>query len=231
MNKRAIIIVLAIIVAVVGFLLLTDPKDGGAGTPSEHKTGAGTTGVTLVEYGDFQCPACGQFFPIVQQVKAHYGDQITFQFRNFPLESIHKNARAAARAAEAASKQNKFWEMHDMLYETQTQWQDTSNPVSLFEGFAEKLGLDKSKFSEDYKSSEVSGTISADLQAGKNLGVSSTPTFFLNGQKLDPNPQGLDAFLAVIDAKIEELTGKKPETKQTEAKPEESSTGELNQDQ
>ncbi len=222
MNKKTIMIVIAIIVGVIGFLVLTQPKEEAAGTPSEHKIGAGTTGVTLVEYGDFQCPGCGSYYPILKQVKEYYGDKITFQFRHFPLETIHKNARAAARAAEAAGMQGKFWEMHNKIYENQAQWENASNPVSIFEGYADSIGLNKEKFATDYKNSEVSATISADLKAGRELGVDSTPTFFLNGQKLDPNPSGFEQFKELIDAKITELSKnsdenqEKPEQKQSE---------------
>lgn len=236
MNKKTILIVLAIIIGVIGFLILTDPKESSSAAPSEHKVGAGTSGVTLIEYGDFQCPACAQYYPVLQQVKEHYGDKITFQFRHFPLESIHPNARAAARAAEAASKQNKFWEMHDKLFESQTQWQDTKDPISVFEGYAESLGLDKAKFTEDYKSSTVSETITADLSAGRTAGAQSTPTFILNGQKLDPNPAGsLESFIELIDAKIAEISGQSSSgenennNQNPESKPEESSDSNTNQ--
>lgn len=209
MNLKVILIVLAVIFGVVGFLILTDPKEETAGSVSNHTVGQGNTGVTLVEYGDFQCPGCRQYYPILKQVKEYYGDKITFQFKHFPLESIHKNARAAARAAEAAGKQDKFWEMHDKLFDTQDQWKDTPDPISVFEGYAEELGLDKTKFTNDYKDQETSRTITADLQSGRDLGVSSTPTFALNGKLIEQSPGAtFEAFKALIDAKIAEVEGK-----------------------
>lgn len=221
MNKRTILAVVGIIVAVVGFLVFTQPSEQAAGEVSEHKIGAGTTGVTLLEYGDFQCPGCAQYYSVLREVKDYYGDKITFQFRNFPLESIHKNARAAARAAEAANMQGKFWEMHNILFETQTQWQDTSDPINTFMGYAEKIGIENlDKFKEDYKSSAVSSIITADLQAGREVGVESTPTFFIDGKKLDPSPSATpEAFIEIIDAQIAEKTGQKPEGQEQPAAP------------
>lgn len=230
MNKKVILIVLGIIAAVVAFLMFTQPSEEVVGVPSEHKVGAGTSGVVLVEYGDFQCPGCAAYYPALQQVKEYYGDEITFQFRHFPLESIHKNARAAAMAAEAAGKQGKFWEMHNKLFETQKLWETTANPVSTFEGFATEVGVaDIEKFKTDYRSSEVKGVINADLKAGRALGASSTPTLILDGQILEPLPgASFEAIKQLIDAKIKEKTGKDPVNGAAEESPapEESQTTE-----
>lgn len=216
MNKKVVLIVLGVIVAVVGFLYFTKPAEQTGGTLSEHTTGAGSTGVVLVEYGDFQCPACGSYYPVLQQVKAKYGDQITLQFRNFPLESIHVNARAASRAAEAASLQGKFWEMHDKLFESQLQWSETKDPVGTFKAFAEQLQLDAAKFEQDYRSSEVNSVINADLAEGRRLGASSTPTFVLNGEKIENPGASLEAFSAVLDKAIADKTGQQPEATKPE---------------
>lgn len=218
MNLKTILIVIGVIVAVVGFLLFTQPSEQTTGSVSEHKVGAGTTGVTLMEYGDFQCPACAQYYPVLQQVKEYYGDKITFQFRHFPLESIHPNARAASRAAEAAGNQGKFWEMHDKLFESQNMWKDTKDPIGTFEGYAKDIGVaDMEKFKTDYRSSEISAIINADLQAGRDAGAKSTPTFLLDGKILDPNPSAsLQSFIDLIDAKIKEKTGQDPEVQPTD---------------
>lgn len=199
MNLKTILIVIGIIVAVVGFLVFTKPAEQSTSDPSQHTIGSGS--VTLVEYGDFQCPACGQYFPILQQIKAEYGDRITFQFRHFPLESIHPNARAASRAAEAAGNQGKFWEMHDYLFTYQSEWQSSSDPIRMFENYARTVGVENiDQFNADYRSSEVNAVINADLSAGRNLGVQSTPTFTLNGKVLDPNPPAsVEAFKSLID--------------------------------
>lgn len=204
MNKKVVLIVLAVIIGVVGFLLFTEPSsDETTAQVSNHTLGAGTAGVTLLEYGDFQCPACAAYYPVLKQVKDKYGDQITFQFRHFPLEAIHKNARAASRAAEAASNQGKFWEMHDKLYETQSSWAETGDPLSIFESYARDIGVaDLDKFTEDYKSSQVNAVINADLEAGKEKGASSTPTFVLNDELIESPSASLEAFSELIDAAI-----------------------------
>jgi protein-disulfide isomerase len=208
MNKRVIFIIISIIVAVAGFLYLTRPAaEEAKAEPSNHVID-GNSGVVFVEYGDFQCPACGAYHPILKEAKAKYAGVVTFQFRHFPLESLHKNARAASRAAEAAGNQGKFWEMHDALFENQQAWQDTTDPVSLFESYAEQVGVsDLAKFSEDYKSSAVNDVINADLAEGRALGATATPTFVLNGKKLDENPSSPEALYKLLDDAIAEKTG------------------------
>lgn len=205
MNKRFLLILVGIIVVVAGIFWFTRPNKSnapGGGQPSHHVKGEGTKKVTLIEYGDYQCPACGQYYPVLNQIYDKYKTDIIFQFRNFPLDSIHQNARAAARAAEAADKQGKFWEMHDKLYETQTSWQGLGNPTSVFEGYAKDLGLDVAKFKVNVQSAEVNAIINADISEGQKIKANSTPTFTLNGVKLDPNPPSLEAFNQVIDAEI-----------------------------
>ncbi|HYH36245.1 MAG TPA: thioredoxin domain-containing protein [Candidatus Saccharimonadales bacterium] len=169
--------------------------------PSEHIEGKGSTGITLVEYGDFQCPFCAQYYPTVKQIQSEYSDRIFFQFRNYPLTNLHQNAFAASRAAEAASIQNKFWEMHDALYETQDQWSSMSDASSFFNKLAEKIGLDTTKFKADYGSSRVNNVINADLAAGAKLKVEGTPAFFLDGKKISTT-QDPDSFRKAIDAAI-----------------------------
>ncbi len=132
-------------------------------------------------YGDFQCPACAQIFPVEKQVVTNFNDQIKFTFRHFPLESIHPNARAASRAAEAAGLQGKFFEMHDALYESQNAWSSLSNPLDEFVSMAQKIGLDTEKFKTDYATELVNATINADLKEGNSKNVSGTPSYFVNG--------------------------------------------------
>lgn len=202
MDKRFLAVIGVIIIAFVGFLAFrgddaTAPE--AKGTPTNHVKGEGA--VTLVEYGDFQCPACGQFYPIVEQVTDKYASEVTFQFRNNPLVSLHPNAFAASRAAEAAGKQDKFWEMYDKLFGNQKDWSGTKSPTNMFETYAKQLGLDIDKFREDFKSTVVNDSINADLAAGKKLGVQATPTFVLNG-KVIKNPTSLDDFSKVLDKAI-----------------------------
>ena len=213
MSKQFIAIVIACLLGLFGIFTITSKKDSGTtGTGSTNSsksslsnnvTGKNSKKVTLVEYGDFQCPACGQYHPIIKQLVTDYQNDIQFQFLNFPLQQIHPNARAAARAAEAAAKQNKYWEMHDLLYEQQSSWETSSSTKTIFEGFAKQLGLNVQQFSTDFASSAVNSTINADYEEGNKLGVSGTPTFFLQGKKIE-NPQTLDAFKKLIDQAIKE---------------------------
>lgn len=188
MSKNFLIILAVLVLGFAGFIALnknSTSTDGDAAEASQHTQGAGNKGVTLVEYGDFQCPSCAGYFPILQEVKQKFGDDITFQFRHFPLIQAHQNAMAAHRAAEAASKQDKFWEMHDMLFERQQLWANSNSIASVLEGYASELGLDVEQFKQDYQSSETNTAINADIAAGKELKVTGTPTFFINGDKVD----------------------------------------------
>lgn len=207
MNKRLVMIIVGIVVVVGGFIFITRPRanapSSANASPSNHVMGANTKNVTLIEYGDYQCPACGQYYPVVKQVTDKYQNDILFQFRNFPLESIHKNARAGARAAEAADLQGKYWEMHDQLYENQNTWAGSSDPLSFFEGYAKAVGItDMAKFDSDYKSASVNAVINADLKEGQAIGANSTPTFVLDGTKVTDNPHSVEAFYKLIDDAI-----------------------------
>lgn len=208
MNKQFIIVTIVIIAGLFGLFSLTKSSDksqsnsSSSGQASEHKKGAGNKGVTLVEYGDFQCPACKSYYPIVKQIEAEYGDDITVQFRNYPLNQIHPHAYAAARAAEAAGKQGKFFEMHDLMYESQDSWTQSPNVSSVFEQYASQLGLNLDQFKSDVASEQSKATIDADIKAGQTLGATSTPTFVLNGVKLEDNPKDFEGFKKLIDEQI-----------------------------
>lgn len=217
MSKQFLAVLAAIVVIFVGVLLITNHGNSGSssGTLTEHKEGQGKDGITLVEYGDFQCPYCGQYYSIVNQVVQEYSQQITFQFRNFPLTSIHPNAFAGARAAEAANIQGKYWQMHDLLYEANVEyynsneaissWISASNPLSYFDQFAKQLGLNVNKFNQDYASTKVNDLIEADLGEGNKLGVNATPTFYLDGKQISPT-ESLSSFQKYINAAITQKT-------------------------
>lgn len=200
-------VIAAIVLVFVGIYFVNSGKsDSGSkssstGAATNHTLGKGTSGVTLQEFGDYQCPACAQYHPLLKQIVAKYGDTIKFQFSNFPLTSIHPNAFAAARAAEAAGKQNKFWEMNDALYETQSQWAASTDATPAFDQFAKQLGLDAAKFKKDYASSAVNSAINADMAKGNELGVTGTPAFFINGKSVDVKPS-VDSLSKVIDEAI-----------------------------
>lgn len=206
MNKTFWAIIAVIVVVFGGILLFNGreasaPAGGGKGTPTNHVTGKGASGVTLVEYGDYQCPFCGQFYPIVKAVQQKYDAQIFFQFRNLPLLQVHQNAFAGARAAEAAGLQGKFWEMHDLLYENQNTWGQSSNAQTYFEQYAGQLGLNLPQFKTDAASRKVNDLINADIAAFTKTGnPESTPTFFLDGKKIQPS--SVDDFSKLIDAEI-----------------------------
>jgi protein-disulfide isomerase len=206
-SNRFFIILLVVIAVIFGVFFVTknDKSDNGqtsgSAQASNHTDGAGTSGVTLIEYGDFQCPACKAYYPVVKEIKQKYGDKITFQFRNFPLNS-HVNARQAHRAAEAAAAQGKFWEMHDLLYENQDAWASEADPTNVFVGLANALKLDIEKFNTDLRSSAVNDIINADIAEGNKVPATATPTFVLNGTKLDPNPTSIEEFMAKIDEAI-----------------------------
>lgn len=153
---------------------------------------------TLIEYGDFQCPACKYYETFLSKLHTDMGDKVHFIFRHFPLRGIHPNAQMAAQAAEAAGKQNKFWEMHDMLYDKQEDWSKSQIANETFTGYASELGLNIEQFKKDYDSQEVKDRIQRDVDSGNTAGVDATPTFFLNGTKID-NPQSYDAFKDLIE--------------------------------
>lgn len=209
--KNFIIIVIIVAAAIGGGALLKKSSHTvSSGTPTNNVLGKGTSGVTLVEYGDFECPGCGAFHPIVKQVTDHYKDEIKFQFINFPLTQIHQNALAAARAGEAASKQGKFWQMHELLYTNQQSWKASADATGEFDGYAAQLGLNMTQYKKDYASAETNAIINADIATGQKLKVTGTPTFFLDGKQIeDNNTISTPAkFQAVIDAEILAKTGK-----------------------
>ncbi len=207
MDKRFLIILAALVIIFGGIFWFSKSKSSDNGsnntgdssqTGSQNFEGNPDAKVKLVEFGDYQCPACYAYFPVVKQVVEKYGDKILFQFRNFPLVQIHKNAMVAARAAEAAALQGKFWEMHDLLYQNQNVWGQQTNPTPIFEQYAAQIGLDVDKFKTDMNSPEVLAIINADVKAAQALGATGTPVFVLNGQKIE-SPGDLAGFEKVID--------------------------------
>jgi protein-disulfide isomerase len=157
-------------------------NDGVVLTP--HIKGNENATVTLTEYADFQCPACGQFHPVVQDVLAQYGDQVKFEFKHFPLITIHPHALPAAKASEAAGVQGKFFEMHAKLFENQDTWSKSSTPQVFFVQYAEELGLDVALFKQHMRASMIEDTIKAQYAEAQAKGLTGTPSFFLNGELL-----------------------------------------------
>jgi len=180
-----------------------------SGNIADHVKGNKESKVLIVEYGDFQCPGCGSAHPNVNTLMEEYGDRVAFVFRNFPLTSIHPNAKVAAAAAESAGLQGKYWEMHDIIYQNQSAWEnlDSSKRVDAFVAFANQIGLDSAKFNEGLTNPDLVKKVNFDLELGKQNKVSSTPTFFLNGELLDTtSAEGLlQGDLTAIKAKLDAL--------------------------
>ena len=145
--------------------------------PEDHVQGSETAEHTLVEYGDYQCPTCGQAAPIVKQLQKHFGTKLRFVYRNFPLEQ-HEYAEAAAETAEFAATEGKFWEMHDALYENQTEFED-----ELFPELAKKLGLKWKELDRALSEGTFAGRVEKDLESGDESGVRGTPTFYIDGKQ------------------------------------------------
>ena len=146
----------------------------------DHAQGPDTAPVTLVEYGDYECPHCGHAYPIVQRVQAQMGDSLRFVFRNFPLTELHPHAQHAAEAAEAATESGKFWEMHDALFENQRHLSDAD-----IKGYAEKVGADAAAVEAALADHRFAGRVREDFLSGIRSGVNGTPTFFINGVRYD----------------------------------------------
>jgi|SRR6218665_384418 len=144
----------------------------------DHIQGNADAMIELVEYGDYQCPHCGHAYPIIKDIQEKLGDKLKLVFRNFPLQEIHPSALDAAIASEAAALQNKFWEMHDIIFENQRNL--TARNLL---GMAKTIGLDPAKFSADIHSADLKEKVLTDFESGIRSGVNGTPTFYINGSK------------------------------------------------
>lgn len=163
-------------------------------TNHEHEMGSSTAKVTFIEYADFECPACGAYYEPIKNLVASYGNNIRFVYRHFPL-SQHQSARIAALASEAAAQQGKFWEMHDKLFETQTDWAPNPDKAKdIFIGYAKDIGLNMTKFNADLASTTLADKIEADRLSGVSFGVNQTPSFYINNNRI-LNPQILKDFI------------------------------------
>lgn len=147
-----------------------------------HKSTTKATKVTIVEFADFQCPVCATSYPVIENIRKLYKDQITYVYRYFPLPQ-HQWARDTAYAAEAAGKQGKFWEMYGLLFSRQNDWADKSSITDILVSYAKELHLDMTQFTADMASDAVHKRVDEDLMDGTSLGVNATPTFYLNGEQ------------------------------------------------
>jgi len=146
----------------------------------DHIQGPATARVTLVQYGDYECPYCGEAYPIVKEVQARMGEKLRFVFRNFPISTSHPHAEQAAEAAEAADAQGRFWDMHDTLYEHQQRLRDED-----LRSYAEQLGLDLERFDKEMAEHVHGDRVHEDFMSGVRSGVNGTPTFYVNGVRHD----------------------------------------------
>ena len=220
-NKVFLGVLTVVIVAIVGVFMLfnqsgdNEPKTTQKSkaellkvTSADHVIGDENAEITLIEYGDFQCPFCATLHLTLDQVlQDEKNEDVRFVFRHFPLAAIHQNAMTAHRAVEAAGKQGKFFAMHDLVYERQADWSESKNTPKVFEDYAKELGLNLNKFRKDVNSSAVFETINSGLEDGQELGAESTPTLFLNGVQLEglilsPGAEAIAAqqLQAAIDA-------------------------------
>jgi protein-disulfide isomerase len=166
---------------------LTLPIEG-----RDHIQGNIHAPITLLEYGDYECPYCGEAYPIVKEIQERLGEKLRFAFRNFPLANSHPHAVHAAEAAEAAAAQGRFWEMHDLLFENQNALDDED-----LAQYAAALGLDAERLIREVRSGQHQARVQEDFKSGMRAGVNGTPTFFINGERYD-GPRDLETFLEAL---------------------------------
>ena len=160
----------------------------------DHLQGPADAPVTLLEYGDYECPYCGAAYPIVKEVQARIGDRLRFVFRNFPITTSHPHAEQAAEAAEAAAAQGSFWRMHDVLYENQKRLRDED-----LRTYAKQVGLDLDVFDRELAEHVHAARVQEDFMSGVRSGVNGTPTFYVNGARYDDS-YDLDTLLGALEA-------------------------------
>ncbi len=211
-----VLVIVAIAGAVFGMVKLAQVNKNLAATgglvsqivATDHVIGNASSTLVLVEYSDFQCPACRAYAPIVKELTTTYKDKMLFVYRYFPLYQIHLNAKITAQAAEAAGNQGKFWEMHDLLFTNQDDWssKSPSNIEVVLAQYAGQIGLDVEKFKADLNSVATKDRVAVDLASGLKAQVGGTPTFFLNGRMLDHQEiNTADKFKVLIDKALIDL--------------------------
>jgi len=203
-NKVFLIVTLITIFVIVGGVFLLS-KPGSTSTPSAtvsasilvpqgvyetsglangtYLPASATASVTLVEFGDYVCPACGNYSPYVQKILTDFPGKVNFVFRNYPL-SYHTNAPLASYAAGAAGIQGKYWEMHEKLYSTQNDWSNLQDPTTKFVAYAKEMGLNTDQFTKDMGSQAVKDAVQRDTNDGNAVSLTETPTFYINGSKV-----------------------------------------------
>ena len=212
-HKLPFIIIGTVLVLVVagGSWFYTSRKEigasgttGTAGAQPPHMLGPADARVRIEEFGDFQCPSCGTLHPVLKKLESEYDSRVALTFREFPLAPIHPNALEAARAAEAAGLQGRFWEMHDRLYDYQAAWSDSKDVRSVFAQYAVDLGLDAERLRRDMDSQVVKERLAADQRRAVSLGVTGTPTLFINGREVAADALTEKGLRALIEAALKQ---------------------------
>jgi len=181
------------------------PPNAPAGATPPNFTGSPTAQVTVEEFADYQCGSCATAHPVLNEIKSMYGSRIKFVFRNFPLLNMHDKAYDAAVIAEAAGLQGKFWDMQNQLFINQSTWISSPNYKQLWNDYAQKIGLDTSRLSTDVAGRAAKGRVDADLQRAKAIGVTGTPTIYVNGQSVGATIR-VDVLKAAIDAELQKVS-------------------------
>lgn len=210
-KKAGIIIgtVLVVVISIVGLVKLAGSSgpssSSGISVPPVSKSditkGDPKSKVTLIEYADFQCPACAAYHPLVNQLLADFNGKVFYVYRMFPLPTLHKNALISSQAGYAAYKQGKFFQMDDYLFNKQTEWADLSDPTTSFTDYAKLLKLDVNKFTTDMNSDEAKNYVADSENQATSAGVNATPTFFVNGRQIT-NPASYDEFKKIIQDEL-----------------------------
>ena len=182
-------------------------ESGLTGANPPNMLGSPTAAVTVEEFADYQCPTCGTVHPKMKELTGAYGNKIKFIYRSFPLTQIHKNAYDSAVAAEAAGLQGKFWAMQDQLFSNRTEWENSNDARKIFDGYAQKLGMDVAKFQNDMLGLPAKSRVDEDMKRGRSIGINGTPTIYIVGKntvtKLTPEQMEVSAMRQIIDAELQ----------------------------
>ncbi len=178
-------------------------ESGLTGANPPNMLGSPTAAVTVEEFADYQCPTCGTVHPKLKELTGVYGNKIKFIYRSFPLTQIHKNALDASIAAEAAGFQGKFWAMQDQLFTNRQEWENSNDARKIFEGYAQKLGMDVTKFQNDMLGLPAKQRVDEDMKRGRSIGISGTPTIYINGTPLTSEQMEVSAMRQIIDAELQ----------------------------
>jgi protein-disulfide isomerase len=193
-----------LIIVLVAFLFLSVKSESGVDTPNnigvisvaDNAKGNINSPLVVTEYSDFQCSACRVYYFVMRELAVEFGDRVAFVYRHFPLNQ-HKNAELAARASQAAGKQGKFWEMHDLLFEKQNEWAEVKDVDVIFDSYANLIGLSLEQFKSDFNSKEIKNMVNDQKNGAIKLHLQGTPLFFV-GDKLIQNPNSTEAFKTII---------------------------------